>query len=152
MPTYEYRCNACGRNFEYVQRMADDDLVTCEACGQPKLEKLISRTAFQLKGSGWYKDLYSSAPAQAMKDSVDKSGLPAKDGAKAEGAAAAPAPSSDSGGGSSGGGSDSGGGSTGGGSTSGGSSSGGSSSGGSTGGGTSSGGTSGGGTSSTSSS
>lgn len=63
MPMYEYRCNACKREFEYEQRMSDDDLVTCEACGEPKLEKLISRTAFQLKGSGWYKDLYASAPA-----------------------------------------------------------------------------------------
>jgi putative FmdB family regulatory protein len=70
MPTYEYRCNACGREFEYQQRMSDDDLVTCEACNEPKLEKLISRTAFQLKGGGWYKDLYSSTkPAEATKDS-----------------------------------------------------------------------------------
>ena len=60
MPTYEYRCNACKREFEYQQKMSDDDLVTCEVCGEPKLEKLISRSAFQLKGGGWYKDLYSS--------------------------------------------------------------------------------------------
>lgn len=66
MPTYEYRCNACGKNFEYQQRMSDDDLVTCEACGQPKLEKLISGGGgFVLKGSGWYRDLYSSPPAQS---------------------------------------------------------------------------------------
>ncbi len=72
MPTYEYRCNACGREFEYQQRMSDDDLVTCEACNEPKLEKLISRTAFQLKGGGWYKDLYSSTkPAESAKDSKD---------------------------------------------------------------------------------
>ena len=63
MPTYEYRCNACKREFEYEQRISDDDLVKCEACGEDKLEKLISRTAFQLKGSGWYKDLYASPPA-----------------------------------------------------------------------------------------
>ena len=69
MPTYEYRCNACGREFEYQQRMSDDDLVKCEACNEDKLEKLISRTAFQLKGGGWYKDLYSSTkPAEAAKD------------------------------------------------------------------------------------
>lgn len=77
MPTYEYRCNACHREFEYQQRMADDDLVKCEVCGEDKLEKLISRTAFQLKGSGWYKDLYSSNPKEAMKASVDK-GVPPK--------------------------------------------------------------------------
>ncbi len=66
MPTYEYRCNACGKNFEYQQRMTDDDLVTCEACGEPKLEKLISTGGgFVLKGSGWYRDLYGSPPAQS---------------------------------------------------------------------------------------
>ena len=27
MPTYEYKCNACGREFEVQQRMVDDDLV-----------------------------------------------------------------------------------------------------------------------------
>src|SRR3954469_18838613 len=64
MPVYEYQCKACGRDFEYQQRMADPDKTTCEACGGA-LERLISRTAFQLKGSGWYKDLYSSTkPAE----------------------------------------------------------------------------------------
>ena len=65
MPMYEYRCNACKREFEYEQRMSDDDLVTCEVCGEDKLEKLISRTAFTLKGSGWYKDLYNPNPNAA---------------------------------------------------------------------------------------
>ena len=60
MPVYEYQCKACHREFEYQQRMSDPDKTECEACGG-ELERLISRTAFQLKGSGWYKDLYSSA-------------------------------------------------------------------------------------------
>lgn len=110
MPTYEYRCNACGREFEYQQRMSDDDLVTCEACNEPKLEKLISRTAFQLKGGGWYKDLYSSTkPAESAKDSKD-SGTPAsttstaadKPAAKADGASSSSSDSSSSGSSSSG--------------------------------------------------
>lgn len=63
MPTYEYQCKACGREFEYQQRMSDPDLTRCEACGEDRLEKLISRTAFQLKGGGWYKDLYASTPS-----------------------------------------------------------------------------------------
>lgn len=71
MPTYEYRCNACGKEFEYQQRMSDPDLTKCEACNEDKLEKLISRTAFQLKGSGWYKDLYSSSkPDAGAKDTT----------------------------------------------------------------------------------
>src|SRR6187455_2085458 len=61
MPIYEYKCNACGKEFEYQQRMSDPEKTDCEACGKSALERLISRTAFQLKGSGWYKDLYSSS-------------------------------------------------------------------------------------------
>ncbi len=60
MPIYEYGCKACHREFEYQQRMSDPEKTVCEACGG-ELERLISRTAFQLKGSGWYKDLYSSS-------------------------------------------------------------------------------------------
>jgi putative FmdB family regulatory protein len=59
MPVYEYQCRACSRDFEYQQRMTDPDKTTCEACGGA-LERLISRTAFSLKGGGWYKDLYAS--------------------------------------------------------------------------------------------
>lgn len=107
MPTYEYRCNACGREFEYQQRMSDPDLVKCEACGEDKLEKLISATAFQLKGGGWYKDLYSSTkPADAAKAPADKGGA-----AKTEAPAASS--SSESGGSSSASGGDAGGASSG---------------------------------------
>ena len=59
MPVYEYECKACGRDFEYQQRMSDPDKTTCEVCGGA-LDRLISRTAFSLKGGGWYKDLYAS--------------------------------------------------------------------------------------------
>lgn len=110
MPTYEYRCNACHREFEYQQRMSDDDLVKCEACGQDKLEKLISRTAFQLKGSGWYKDLYSSSPKDAMQSSVDKGGGAATPAAAASSDAGASSSSSSSDSGSSSSGSSGGGG------------------------------------------
>jgi putative FmdB family regulatory protein len=60
MPIYEYGCQACGEKLEAQQKLADPPLTTCPACGQPRLEKLISLTSFQLKGGGWYKDLYSS--------------------------------------------------------------------------------------------
>ena len=73
MPIYEYKCKACQREFEYQQRMSDPDKVECEACGASALERLISRTAFQLKGSGWYKDLYSSSkPESKSSDTASK--------------------------------------------------------------------------------
>jgi len=81
MPVYEYRCTQCLKEFEYQQRMADPPRVECEACGGA-LERLISRTAFQLKGGGWYKDLYASAkPANEATRSDGPSGDTASDAA-----------------------------------------------------------------------
>jgi putative FmdB family regulatory protein len=60
MPIYEYECAACGHQFEEMQKMSDPPVRTCPKCKKKKVERLISRTAFQLKGGGWYADLYSS--------------------------------------------------------------------------------------------
>jgi putative FmdB family regulatory protein len=46
---------------EAFQSIKDAPLQDCPACRQPQLERLISATSFQLKGGGWYKDLYSSS-------------------------------------------------------------------------------------------
>jgi len=60
MPVYEYECGACGHRFEEWQKMSDKPIQTCPKCKKKKVEKLISATSFQLKGGGWYSDLYSS--------------------------------------------------------------------------------------------
>jgi putative FmdB family regulatory protein len=52
MPIYEYHCAKCG-DFEVIQKMSDKPLGTCPTCRR-KVNKLISSTSFQLKGSGWY--------------------------------------------------------------------------------------------------
>ena len=54
MPLYEYHCKNCGENTEILQKHSDEPEKTCPACHQDKLEKQISSTTFQLKGSGWY--------------------------------------------------------------------------------------------------
>ncbi|MCP4213656.1 MAG: zinc ribbon domain-containing protein [bacterium] len=53
MPLYEYKCNTCDKTFEVLQKMNADPLATCLYC-QGGVEKLISSSSFQLKGSGWY--------------------------------------------------------------------------------------------------
>jgi len=84
MPVYEYECQACHKEFEYQQRMSDPDKTVCEACGGA-LERIISRTAFQLKGSGWYKDLYaSSKPAAAESKGEDSKPAETKSDAKSD--------------------------------------------------------------------
>lgn len=54
MPIYEYRCDACGFQREYLQKMSDAPLTTCPECQQERFNKLLSAAGFQLKGSGWY--------------------------------------------------------------------------------------------------
>ena len=54
MPTYDYRCENCGR-FEKVQKISEDALTICPRCGG-KAERLISKNVgIVLKGSGFYK-------------------------------------------------------------------------------------------------
>jgi len=57
MPIYEYRCTKCGRTLEAIQKVDDKPLTRCTECSG-KLEKLISRTAFHLKGGGWFSEGY----------------------------------------------------------------------------------------------
>ncbi len=65
MPIYEYQCTKCGEVFEAFQKITDEPLTSCKFCNS-KVEKLISHSSFQLKGSGWYLTDYarrSSSPA-----------------------------------------------------------------------------------------
>lgn len=68
MPIYDYGCQKCGHEFEKEQRIVDDPIKTCPACGANKAKRLISKTSFVLKGGGWYNDLYSSTGASAKSD------------------------------------------------------------------------------------
>jgi putative FmdB family regulatory protein len=76
MPIYEYRCEKCGKVFEILQRFSDAPLKVHEDCGG-EVEKLISHSAFQLKGSGWYQTDYaksSSVPPVAKGEGKQESG------------------------------------------------------------------------------
>ncbi|MGB5716246.1 MAG: zinc ribbon domain-containing protein [Gammaproteobacteria bacterium] len=54
MPIYEYQCAACGHQFESLQKISDQPFSKCPDCGKDALKKLISASAFRLKGGGWY--------------------------------------------------------------------------------------------------
>lgn len=58
MPVYEYECLKCGEHIEVEQRISDEPLKNHQGCGG-ELKRLISLSAFHLKGSGWYKTDYS---------------------------------------------------------------------------------------------
>lgn len=72
MPTYEYRCKACGEELEVVQSFTDDALTTCEACGGP-LRKVFGNVGIAFKGSGFYKN-DSRGKSSATASGTDKGG------------------------------------------------------------------------------
>ena len=79
MPIYEYVCEKCGSQLEVMQKVSDAPLKRCAKC-RGKLEKIFSRTSFQLKGGGWYVTDYSgkSAPKSDKADKADKAEKPPK--------------------------------------------------------------------------
>ena len=54
MPIYEYECDSCGEEHELIQNITAKLIRKCPACGRLKLRRKISRSAFHLKGQGWY--------------------------------------------------------------------------------------------------
>ncbi|GAA2898014.1 hypothetical protein GCM10010517_63090 [Streptosporangium fragile] len=54
MPTYQYACNACGNQFEIVQKFSDDALTECPSCAGA-LRKVFSAVGIVFKGSGFYR-------------------------------------------------------------------------------------------------
>jgi putative FmdB family regulatory protein len=97
MPIYEYECQSCGHRFEEWQKMSDKPVKVCPKCKARKVEKLISHTSFQLKGGGWYSDLYASQkPASASAESSGGKSESASAG-KSESASGTKAESSSSG-------------------------------------------------------
>ncbi len=85
MPTYEYECTSCGQHVEVFQRITEDPLTTCGACGGP-LRKVFHPAGIVFKGSGFYStDNRSGSKASTSSSSSDGEG--AKAAAKgAEGA------------------------------------------------------------------
>lgn len=74
MPTYEYRCESCGRTSEVVQSIHDAPLTMCEDCGGA-LRKVYAPVGIVFKGSGFYKtDSRSSSKSSPKADSAKGEG------------------------------------------------------------------------------
>jgi putative FmdB family regulatory protein len=62
MPTYDYRCSACGHTFEELQTFSEEPLTKCPKCKKNKLERLFSGGgAIIFKGAGFYETDYRRA-------------------------------------------------------------------------------------------
>ena len=62
MPVYEYKCEKCDRDFSLEMKISEytKKKITCPKCKSTKVKRLISRSTFILKGSGWYATDYGS--------------------------------------------------------------------------------------------
>src|SRR5436190_1152738 len=91
MPTYDYKCNACGHTFDELQSFSDPPLTKCPACKKNKLERLFGGGgAIIFKGTGFYETDYRRAGENGKKDGD------AAETAKPETKADAPAASTES--------------------------------------------------------
>jgi putative FmdB family regulatory protein len=67
MPIYEYECHNCGKQCEVFQKINEEPLTSCVDCGG-HMHKMVSRTSFILKGSGWYVTDYASPDRKKAQD------------------------------------------------------------------------------------
>lgn len=82
MPIYAYKCSSCGHAKDVLQKLSDEPLRVCPACGAASFSKQVTAAGFQLKGSGWYATDFrnGSTPAPATAGG-DKSEVKPADGA-----------------------------------------------------------------------
>lgn len=94
MPTYEYRCEACGHEFEEFQSITAAALRKCPSCKKAKLRRLIGTGAgIIFKGSGFYQTDYRSDSYKeaAKKESSSGESKPAEKAATESKAESKPA-------------------------------------------------------------
>ena len=84
MPIYGYACKNCDHKLDALQKMADDPLVDCPACGEPQLKRQLSAPRFRLKGKGWYETDFKKDNQRNLAGDKDAAKPGKKDGDKAD--------------------------------------------------------------------
>lgn len=73
MPLYEYQCKLCEERLEAIQKFSDPLYTQCPKCGG-ELKKLISSSAIQFKGSGFYITDYARSGSSSGEGGKGESG------------------------------------------------------------------------------
>lgn len=82
MPTYDYRCDACGHEMELFQSITAKPAKKCPDCGRNKLKRLIGTGAGVIfKGSGFYETDYRSESYKKAEKAETEAAKPKKDDA-----------------------------------------------------------------------
>jgi len=78
MPTYEYRCEACGDTFERFQSITADPIRTCPTCEGPVRRLLGGGGGLIFKGSGFYQTDHRSKAYKAAEKADTQAPAPAE--------------------------------------------------------------------------
>jgi len=54
MPIYAFECDACGHQFDRLQKLSDADPTVCPECGMEQVRRQLTAPSFRLAGAGWY--------------------------------------------------------------------------------------------------
>jgi putative FmdB family regulatory protein len=84
MPIYEYACEKCGNHIEVLQKVGDAPPKKCSKCKKGRMEKMISRTSFQLKGGGWYASDYAKPASKGKAETKAEGKTETKSESKSE--------------------------------------------------------------------
>lgn len=98
MPTYAYRCGACGHEFDAVQSFHDDPLTLCPSCGEAAARRVFRSVGVIFKGSGWYVNDTRGEPGRrrgAAAGADEASSAPAESAPEPAAASADAKPASD---------------------------------------------------------
>jgi len=77
MPLYEYKCTACHKHTEKIQKFSDPEITVCPHCSG-HLERVLSAPAVSFKGGGWYADGYGNAKPKSSGDGASKAASDSK--------------------------------------------------------------------------
>lgn len=101
MPTYGYRCENCGHEYDIWQRMSDEPGATCPECGGAG-RRLFFPAGIVFKGSGFYKtdsrksgDASSSSTTSTPSKPAAKPSTPSSGGTSSSSSSAAAAATAD---------------------------------------------------------
>jgi putative FmdB family regulatory protein len=91
MPIYAYTCQACGHQFDRLQKLSDADPRDCPQCGEAQVRRQVTAPSFRLAGSGWYETDFKK-DSDKKRNLADKGGDERKPDAPAKPDAATAAP------------------------------------------------------------
>jgi putative FmdB family regulatory protein len=94
LPTYEYHCDSCEKNFDVVQSFHDDPVTACPTCGS-RVRKVFGNVGIVFKGSGFYKTDSRPGAAKAPAGDTAASGSSGSESSGGESATPAAASTGD---------------------------------------------------------